>query len=172
MYRSLCRIAKVVQASMPQAGTEASFSGRTWLQASCAGSCRQFRSSSVFAAEPALEELKWSTPAPQELPFTSKSRRTGVIAVKVGMTQAWDEWNMRIPLTVLWLDKCQVSLTYSLASMQSGNRVTHLWLLIVCKCSSHTLKLMAAVGFVGGSSQVCANRRLHSTTTWVWQQER
>lgn len=108
MYRSLCRIAKVVQASMPQAGTEASFSGRTWLQASCAGSCRQFRSSSVFAAEPALEELKWSTPAPQELPFTSKSRRTGVIAVKVGMTQAWDEWNMRIPLTVLWLDKCQV----------------------------------------------------------------
>ena len=24
------------------------------------------------------------------------------------MTQDWDSWNARIPLTVLWIDACQV----------------------------------------------------------------
>ena len=35
-------------------------------------------------------------------------RRTGLIAVKAGMTQEWDSWNVRTPLTVLWIDGCQV----------------------------------------------------------------
>lgn len=35
-------------------------------------------------------------------------RRTGVIAVKAGMTQEWDEWGQRVPLTVLWIDDCEV----------------------------------------------------------------
>lgn len=37
-----------------------------------------------------------------------RTRRSGVIAVKVGMTQEWDHWGMQIPLTVLWIDDCQV----------------------------------------------------------------
>lgn len=37
-------------------------------------------------------------------------RRTGVIAVKVGMTQEWDQWGVRLPLTVLWIDDCQAKL--------------------------------------------------------------
>lgn len=43
---------------------------------------------------------------PQSQP--SKPRRSGVLAVKAGMTHAWDEDGVRIPLTVLWIDTCQV----------------------------------------------------------------
>ncbi len=46
--------------------------------------------------------------APRPLQF--ESRRAGVIAVKAGMTQEWDEWGARVPLTVLWVDDCQVSM--------------------------------------------------------------
>jgi hypothetical protein len=36
------------------------------------------------------------------------SRRSGVIAIKAGMMQDWDEYGARVPLTVLWLDECMV----------------------------------------------------------------
>ncbi len=39
-----------------------------------------------------------------------RPRRSGVLAVKAGMTHAWDEHGARIPLTVLWIDSCQVCL--------------------------------------------------------------
>jgi len=39
---------------------------------------------------------------------TTTTYRSGALAVKVGMTQEWDHWGVRIPLTVLWMDECQV----------------------------------------------------------------
>lgn len=39
---------------------------------------------------------------------TRKSRRAGVLAIKVGMTHMWDKWGKMHPLTVLQIDRCQV----------------------------------------------------------------
>lgn len=47
---------------------------------------------------PALEPRAWG----------EESKRTGVLAVKVGMTQEWDANGVRVPLTVLWVDSCHV----------------------------------------------------------------
>ncbi|KAF9279455.1 mitochondrial 50S ribosomal protein L3 [Linnemannia elongata] len=48
------------------------------------------------------------TAATQPATWTHKSLRTGVIARKKGMTAMWDEWGVRIPVTVLQLEQCQV----------------------------------------------------------------
>ncbi|KAF8934596.1 54S ribosomal protein L9, mitochondrial [Haplosporangium gracile] len=48
------------------------------------------------------------TSATQPATWTHKSLRTGVIAKKKGMTAMWDEWGVRIPVTVLQLEQCQV----------------------------------------------------------------
>jgi large subunit ribosomal protein L3 len=66
----------------------------------------------AYFAQPALEEEEddiflraYDDAAISQAPRT---RRSGVIAVKVGMTQEWDHWGARIPLTALWIDNCQV----------------------------------------------------------------
>ncbi|GLI64732.1 hypothetical protein VaNZ11_008099 [Volvox africanus] len=47
-------------------------------------------------------------PTLEKRPMADTSLRVGCIATKAGMTQEWDEHGVRIPLTVLWVDECQV----------------------------------------------------------------
>eukprot|EP00201_Polytomella_parva_P011914 CAMPEP_0175057222 /NCGR_PEP_ID=MMETSP0052_2-20121109/11137_1 /TAXON_ID=51329 ORGANISM="Polytomella parva, Strain SAG 63-3" /NCGR_SAMPLE_ID=MMETSP0052_2 /ASSEMBLY_ACC=CAM_ASM_000194 /LENGTH=304 /DNA_ID=CAMNT_0016322397 /DNA_START=238 /DNA_END=1152 /DNA_ORIENTATION=+ len=59
-----------------------------------------------------IAELKVVAPPPvptlKPLPFTASSTRVGCIAFKAGMTHDWDEHGVRIPLSVLWIDECEV----------------------------------------------------------------
>jgi len=60
-------------------------------------------------AQPALiEEEQQQPPSLQQTECGPYTTRTGIIAVKAGMTQDYDEWGVRVPLTVLWIDECQV----------------------------------------------------------------
>ena len=46
-------------------------------------------------------------------PWGEKSKRTGVLGIKCGMTAEWTAWGERLPLTVIWLDDCQARPTHS-----------------------------------------------------------
>lgn len=52
-----------------------------------------------------------------DLSHSGLHRRTGLLAIKAGMTQEWDEWGKLIPLTVLWIDECEVAQSFCSGSI-------------------------------------------------------
>ena len=76
------------------------------LQSSWAAQQQRSYGQPALAQQPAGVAAVLPPLEPRQL--TGSTRRSGVIGVKVGMTQEWDHWGVRIPLTVLWIDDCQV----------------------------------------------------------------
>lgn len=63
---------------------------------------------SVITEHAAIKADRPPAPPLEPRPLTFESRRSGVIAIKAGMMQDWDEYGVRVPLTVLWIDECMV----------------------------------------------------------------
>ncbi|XP_074263847.1 large ribosomal subunit protein uL3m-like [Silene latifolia] len=69
----------------------------------------QFR---MFSSEILIPETQVINPRiiePKPSIMTTKSQRTGLIAIKCGMTAVWDKWGARVPVSVLWFDDNVVS---------------------------------------------------------------
>jgi hypothetical protein len=63
----------------------------------------------VITEHAAIKAERPPAPTLEPRPLAFESRRSGVIAIKAGMMQDWDEYGVRVPLTVLWIDECMVS---------------------------------------------------------------
>ncbi|KAH9619117.1 hypothetical protein KSS87_012505 [Heliosperma pusillum] len=69
----------------------------------------QFR---MFSSEILIPETQVINPRiiePKPSIMTKQSQRTGLIAIKCGMSAVWDKWGARVPVSVLWFDDNIVS---------------------------------------------------------------
>jgi hypothetical protein len=49
-----------------------------------------------------------TSPLLEPKPYHPGAKRCGVFGIKVGMTQIWDAWGVKHPVTAIHLDACQV----------------------------------------------------------------
>ena len=61
-----------------------------------------------FTSASAAEQVEEISVDESNNTWTPESRRTGALALKVGMVAIFDEWGKRWPCTVLYLDNCKV----------------------------------------------------------------
>jgi large subunit ribosomal protein L3 len=59
--------------------------------------------------EKRIAPLEFQPPPPVPMKRKQSSLRSGLIAVKAGMTHDWDSHGVQVPLTVLFVDDCQVT---------------------------------------------------------------
>ena len=67
-------------------------------------STTHFRPFSSEAVSVENEVLRARIIEPKPGVMSPQSKRTGVIAVKCGMSALWDKWGERVPVTVLYLE--------------------------------------------------------------------
>ncbi|KAF8201740.1 translation protein [Pholiota molesta] len=74
-------------------------------------------------AEAAQSSSSEATPTPAPKKWTPNSIRTGVIARKRGMTAIWNDQGVRVPVTILQLENCQV--TANIQSVKRDKSIYH-----------------------------------------------